>query len=306
MHSCIDVKVSRCTICYVQTLVANQLREALPSLPRAERRVAHEILAAYPVAGLETVARLASRADVSGPTIIRLVNRLGYDGFAAFQDALLKEIEQRVTSPLLQYQQRDFSDGDGVVSRSRQLLLDALDRSLSELDARAFDRAVSLLVDDRRRLFTAGGRFTSLAARSLALHMEILRRSVRHLDAADWVAYGLDARRGDVLFLFDVRRYQRTTVELGRQAVGQGATVVLITDPWLSPLSADADVTLSVAVDALSPFDSHLPVFGLVETLVAAVIERLGDRPTRRLATYDTLWEQQDFHYRDGQRQEAQ
>lgn len=283
----------------MQPPVATRLREAVPTLPTAERRAAREILAAYPVAGLETVARLAARAGVSGPTIIRLVTRLGYDGYPDFQEALRREIQERATSPLLQYEQRSFGEGDDVVSRSRQALIDALDRSLSMLDADAFSRAVDLLVDDRRRLFIAGGRFSGLAAKSLALHMEILRRGSRYLEPADWIAYSLDARRRDVLVCFDVRRYQRTTVELGREAARQGATVVLITDPWLSPLARDAEVTLSVAVDAPNPFDSHLSLFGLVETLVTAAVERLGQRPKDRLAAYDKLWEHQSFVYRD-------
>lgn len=286
-------------------LVANRIRDALPTLPRAERRVAREILAAYPVAGLATVARLASRAQVSGPTIIRLVTRLGYEGFPAFQEALLREIEERTTSPLLQYQKRSFSDGEDIVSRSRQILVDAMDRSLSEIDPQAFSRAVDLLADERRRLLIAGGRFSGLAAKSLALHLEILRPRVRHLEPADWISYALDARRGDVLVAFDVRRYQRTTVELGQRAARKGATVVLVTDPWMSPLSVDADVTLSVAVDAPSPFDSHISIFGLVETLVAALVEKLGDRPEDRILAYDKLWEYQDFAYRGTEREET-
>jgi DNA-binding MurR/RpiR family transcriptional regulator len=287
-----------------QEFVADRLREALPDLPKAERRVARAILAAYPVAGLETVARLAARARVSGPTILRLVSRLGYEGFSAFQQALLAEIDERATSPLLQYQQRTFSADVGVVPHSRQILMDGLDRSLSELDLRAFDHVVELLTDERRRVFTAGGRFTGLAAKSLALHLEILRPGARHLEPADWIAYSLDARRGDVLVAFDVRRYQRTTVELGQRAARQGATVVLVTDAWMSPLSADADTVLSVAVDAPSPFDSQISIHGLVETLVAAMVERMGRFPEDRLAAYDRLWEQQDFRYREDEPRE--
>ena len=58
-------------------------------LPRAERRMAMALLRQYPVAGLETVARLAEAAETSGPTVLRLVTRLGYHGFPSFQQALL-------------------------------------------------------------------------------------------------------------------------------------------------------------------------------------------------------------------------
>jgi len=42
-------------------LIAERLRQLLPVLPAAERRIARALLADYPVAGLETVARLAAR-----------------------------------------------------------------------------------------------------------------------------------------------------------------------------------------------------------------------------------------------------
>ena len=59
-----------------------RIREVLPSLPAAERRVAHELLRRYPVAGLETVARLAAQSGVSGPTVVRLVGKLDFEGHA--------------------------------------------------------------------------------------------------------------------------------------------------------------------------------------------------------------------------------
>ena len=52
------------------------------------------------------------------------------------------------------------------------------------------------------------------------------------------------------------------------------------------PSSPDS---LSVAVDAPSPFDSLISIHGLVETLVAAIVERSGGFPEDRLATYDRL-----------------
>ena len=42
-----------------------------------------------------------------------------------------------------------------------------------------------------------------------------------------------------------------------------------------------------------------------METLVAAMVERMGRFPEDRVATYDRLWEQQDFRYREGEPREA-
>ncbi len=72
------------------TTLADDIRQKLGTLSPAERKVARVILAGYPAAGFETVAVLAERAAVSAPTVIRFVNRLGYQGFPDFQAACAK------------------------------------------------------------------------------------------------------------------------------------------------------------------------------------------------------------------------
>ena len=52
--------------------VAARIRRRLGRLTPTERRPALALLANYPVTGLETVAQFAARANVSGPTILRL------------------------------------------------------------------------------------------------------------------------------------------------------------------------------------------------------------------------------------------
>ena len=55
--------------------VAEGVRAVLGDFSASERKVARSLLAAYPVAGLETVAQLAERAGVSPPTVVRFVSR---------------------------------------------------------------------------------------------------------------------------------------------------------------------------------------------------------------------------------------
>lgn len=60
--------------------------------------------------------------------------------------------------------------------------------------------------------------------------------------------------------------------------------MILFTDAWLSPIASDADVVLPSETDAPSPFDALTPVLGLVETVVAGVLERLGTAASERMA----------------------
>src|SRR4051812_10960471 len=102
----------------------------------AERKVARVLLAAYPSAGFETVARLAERADVSGPTVIRFVNRLGFKGFPDFQEALRRDLDERSASPLRIHEERRRTGPaaqDSLLERSSTIARDTLQRTFDAL-----------------------------------------------------------------------------------------------------------------------------------------------------------------------------
>jgi DNA-binding MurR/RpiR family transcriptional regulator len=93
----------------------------------------------------------------------------------------------------------------------------------------------------------------------------------------------VDVGRRDLFALFDFRRYEEPTLALAREVTARGARVVLFTDRWLSPVAGLAEVVLPSRVESPSPYDSFVPTLALVETLVAALIDRLGPVAGKRL-----------------------
>ena len=83
----------------------------MASLSPAERKLARVLLATYPTAGLESVAKFAERAAVSPPTVTRFVAKLGFRGYPEFQRVLRDEVQARLSSPLARY--RDARPGGG-------------------------------------------------------------------------------------------------------------------------------------------------------------------------------------------------
>jgi len=70
---------------------------------------------------------------------------------------------------------------------------------------------------------------------------------------------------------------------------GQGGTVVLVTDRWLSPIAGTADAVLSCEVDAPSAYDSLVPAMAVVETVVAGVLAARGDEARARMAACEQV-----------------
>jgi DNA-binding MurR/RpiR family transcriptional regulator len=271
--------------------VAERLRLRLGELTHSERKVARALMADYPVGGLEPVAKLAAAAGVSPPTVIRLVAKLEFDGYAEFQQSLKSEVSARLSSPLQMHAERPGASPGGALPRSERLLCDGIRSSFAHLPPAEFEQAVLLLADARRGVTLAGGRFSTVLAEYLATHLRILRPRVQVLSPSgpDRVTSLLDVRRRDVVVAFDYRRYQHDTVRLAMTAKDQGATLIAFTDPYLSPLAARADVILTSSVASPSPFDALTPAMALVETIIAALVDQLGDAPRARMRRYDEL-----------------
>jgi DNA-binding MurR/RpiR family transcriptional regulator len=277
-----------------QLTVAEMLSHRHGKLTPAERKISRLLTLQYPLPGLDTVTRLASRAGVSAPTVIRLVEKLGFDSYADFQNALKAELGARLSSPLTMYGEHSPGDAggiDGVLRRAIDTFSDGIRASLSRVPTGELRAAVNLLADPRRTVHTVGGRFSDVLAQCLASHLQEVRPHARHLPHApsERAAALLDVSRKSVVIAFDYRRYQWDTIRFGEAAKRQGATLVLFTDPWLSPLAGKADIVLQTVVAAPSPFDSMVAALALVETVVAALVDQLGEQPRPRRELFDAL-----------------
>jgi DNA-binding MurR/RpiR family transcriptional regulator len=282
--------------------VAERLQLRLAELTPAERKVARALLAEYPVRGLQPIAKLAAAAGVSAPTVVRLVSKLSFDSYAAFQRSLKSEVSARLSSPLAMHPGRAAAAGRAAagraepgdaLSRSEQLFCDGIRTSFARLPRAEFDQAVRLLAETRRAVTLIGGRFSSVLADYLAAHLRVLRPNVHVISGtgADRASALLDVGRRHVFVAFDYRRYQHDTVRAAVTAKRQGATLIAFTDPYLSPLAAEADVILTSSVASPSPFDALTPALALTEAVIAALVDRLGDQPLARMARYDALCE---------------
>lgn len=264
--------------------LADRIRRHAAEFTPAEHRIAQTLASSNFLAGLETVAKLGQMARVSGATVLRFALKLGFSSYPELQDVLRNDIKERLASPVDLYDRATSLAGlGGVAEEANSIFARGIARTLARIDPATLSRIASALVDRARPVHLVGGRFTHHIAEILwgYLHQirpgaQIIRSGANSL--SDLV---IDFNRRDVIVVFDIRRYQMDVVEFAEMAKQKGATVILITDTFLSPISRIANHVVACEIVAPSAQDSLVPCMAVVELLASEAI-RLADASGRQ------------------------
>jgi DNA-binding MurR/RpiR family transcriptional regulator len=271
--------------------IREQVQEILGSLPAAEKKVAHAFLANYPSIGLSTIAELGALAGASAPTVLRFVARLGFGSYPEFQRRLRADVQAQLMSPLERARSTSPVTENPALKASFAAVAANLDATLKAVSESEFEAACEMLSDQRSACCFVGGRFTDAIAGYMAAHLRIIRPGVRHFggQTSTWRDQLLDIRPGDVAVLFDIRRYQSDLVRLGELLVERKARIILVTDPWLSPIARSARVVLPCVVDADRTWDSSVALLALAEALIDRVSRAQADGARARMQTLEDI-----------------
>lgn len=273
--------------------VAELINRELKTPTRTERKLSRVLLANYPISGLEPLADLAKRAEVSHPSVLRFTQKLGFTSYGQFQTALREELQARLESPI----SKSVDSGqtaDGT-SNLRDLfptiVCDNIKQSMASIPQSEFDGALKLLGQRRSPLYLLGGRVTDAVASYSYTHLRMLRPRCSHIAGPpqSWPPYIMDMDSRSVLLVFDIRRYEQDVINFSREASEQGARIILVTDHWLSPISSYAKHVLPTRIEAPSNWDSVAAIITLMEMLITTLNSRHWDLYVDRLETQERL-----------------
>ena len=269
--------------------VQDEIVARMHELSPAERKVARALLAGYPAAGLESAATLARAAGTSTPTVLRLAARLGIGSYPDLQRRLREEVSHHMNSPVRRSEQRGpAAEGSDLLRRAVARSTALAEGLLRTVPPGEFDRAVAALAARPREITITGGYFSRYLAMLLAAQLEQVVPNVDFV--AEPLGHGLGRTlrlgRQGVAVVFDFRRHELAAAQAADAAKRQGATVIVVTDPALSPAAESADVVLPVPLDGI-PFDSFAAPVALVEALTEAVLQATGEQGLKRMQRFE-------------------
>ncbi|APX68654.1 SIS domain-containing protein [Brucella vulpis] len=269
--------------------IAELINERIDAMPAGERSAAQMLIANYPMLGLKTVAEFSAQAGVSSPTILRFVNRLGFQSYPDFQARLQDELAAQLQSPHHRNEQPDKRPD--AADPGVEHTLENIRETFRHLGEKQLHQVVASLSLAKGNVYLIGGRFTDPIAQYMTAHMSIVRARVFHLGGQEsmWRDRLLDMGKRDILVVFDIRRYQESLLALAEKARSRGVEVVLVTDQWLSPIARVARHVLAGRIAVPSAWDSSAALFVLAETIIREMTRMLEKDSAARIAELEAL-----------------
>ncbi len=266
--------------------IAELIRTRFDEFKPAERRIANHLLVNYPMAGLVSITELSESCEVSAPTVMRTLKRIGFSSFITFQKTLKKELSKTLSDPIAKHSQwATGAPKEHILNQTADSVVSNLRDTMNQLSHEMFNEVVSLLADQKRSIYLVGGRITYSFSDYLGTHLEVIRKGVAKLPSSVslWSHRLLDMQRNDVLVIFDVRRYETDLLNIAALAKDKGVVVVLFTDQWLSPIAEYATHSFPVRIEAPSGWDSGVTTLFVIEALIAAVERKLWPKASKRM-----------------------
>jgi DNA-binding MurR/RpiR family transcriptional regulator len=272
------------------TDLATRIEVHAAGLPPAERRVAEIVLADPSTAAFATVAEVGRRARTSGATVVRLADRLGYEGWVGLQSDVRARIDQQLRPATERIREHGVDD---VLAATATREAENVHRTIEAVDRPAFDRAVALLADRKRTVRVLAGAAQAGIGALLADDLGLLRPAIVRVDGSPVTVTSQLAHTepGDVLVAIDLRRYERWVLDAAAATITAGGIVIALTDSRLSPLALRSEVAFVVTAEGAGPFDSHVGTLALANALATGVATKLRRSATARLDRVEAAWQ---------------
>lgn len=274
--------------------IAERIRSQINDFTRAERQLANTILENYPVSGLGSITSLSKTSKVSNPTIVRLAKKLGFTGFVQLQNALRGEVEATIANPIMRHDRwAERVPDTHLLNRFADAAMENIRQTLSQIDPDKFDAVATALSDKTRHIHIAGGRITHPLAEYFFTHLQMMRNGLTLIPPtmSTWPHYILSMKPGDILIVFDIRRYEREISRLAVNSQDRGLEIVLLTDEWGSPISKFSNHSFHSRTQAPSASDSNMMIMFIIEAIIAAIQNQTWDETRERMNELEGLFD---------------
>lgn len=270
------------------------------SMTKTQRKIADYFVKNLERVGMSSSMELAREIGVSDVSITRFARAIGYNGFTDLKNDIYNNLAITAAGGISSLSLTERYNANREMSGTNVCRTDYLKGSQYNLEKtfqqnsdEAFDKAVAVLLQ-ANRWYIAGFRSCIGVASQCAYLLQMVKRNVVSVlnEGASGIAQIFDIAKDDCLLLFSVSRFYKIDIELAKLAKKRGASICVITDSMLSPLSEIADVMLLAESRSMAFFCSAVPLTAIAEYLVSKITQECSETYYQAAKQWDELTEE--------------
>lgn len=259
----------------------SQIKDNFKKLSNAEQRVASLVLQDPGVFSALPVVELASRAQVSKPTVVRFCRSLGYAGLREFKLKLAAHANDGL--PFIHRSVNPLDTTDNVLVKTVDNALAMMQRYRNTASVTAIDKAASVLTqvmkDGRRLEFYGVGNSGIVAQDAQHKFFRMGFHTIAHSDTHLQIMSASQLRQGDCVVLVSNSGHINDLIKACNIASKNGVYTIAITASN-SPLAKVVDTHLAAdhleSFEQYSPMESRLLHLIIIDVLTTTVALQIG------------------------------
>lgn len=230
--------------------IVKQITAGYGDLRKSEKRAADYILRHMEQAAGLSIDRLAEAADVSQPTVLRMLRSLGFSGYKDFKYRLVSELAQSeaesqgAAEPMFGYTLRKQDTLEEIPSYMTATAAGMMEETLKNFSVRTYRKVVES-IRKARLIDIYSVENSGVAAQDLLAKLLYLGLPCRYFSDAYYQRISAGRLTGeDVAVGISYSGASKDTVDAVRTAKRSGATTIVITNFHDSPISRYADILI--------------------------------------------------------------
>ncbi|ANU09777.1 transcriptional regulator [Planococcus antarcticus DSM 14505] len=235
------------------------------------------------------------RVNVSESTVIRWTQKLGYKGYAEFQQVVQRKLaEERL-------EKAEQKRPEPIVDQSfLEKLLDADISSIVKLKKSINEDELLRVVDEisqADQVYVTSNFFDYGIADWFSNWLNLALGNTEMMQPSTGKYYTQISKlgKGHLVIAFAFPRYTRLVIETLKSAKAKGADVIVLTDSAESPAIAYADYVLTVSVNSNLNIDSYTSVHALLTSIMRFVYVKEQTKISGNLAKIEADYKERDL-----------
>ena len=224
-----------------------------------------------------SIARLATTADVSEPTVNRFCHKLGCDGYPDFKLRLAQEISS--SGQMFVEDLHADDDSSVVMNKIMTSIQNSMQSLANSLTPEALNSAAEIIANCKSINFFGMGASSSVALDAQHKFFRLGIPVIAHTDFINQTMICSMMNEGDVAVFISYSGRTKAMVGNAEIAKNRGASIIGLTSSG-SPLSQLCDVVLNaIAIedtDLFTPMSSRIIHLAVIDMLAANVAIKLG------------------------------